>query len=68
MHDGHAHAVSGGADDPAVTLRTTIPLFMRMAAGEVNPAKAIMDGDLHVEGDFSLAARLGEMFGESSPW
>jgi alkanesulfonate monooxygenase SsuD/methylene tetrahydromethanopterin reductase-like flavin-dependent oxidoreductase (luciferase family)/putative sterol carrier protein len=68
VHDDHAHAVSGRADEPAVTLRTSVPLFMRMAAGQINPAKAMLDDQLHIEGDFQVAARLGEMFGEESPW
>jgi putative sterol carrier protein len=41
---------------------------MRVAAGEVNPAKAILDGDMDLEGDLGVAARLGEMFGQESAW
>jgi putative sterol carrier protein len=68
IHGDHAHAAPGRADAPAVTLRTTVPLFMRIAAGELNPAKAIIEGDLLIEGDFQVAAKLGEMFGAESPW
>jgi putative sterol carrier protein len=41
---------------------------MRIAAGELNPAKALLDEDLLIEGDFQVAAKLGEMFGGESPW
>jgi len=43
-------------------------VFARMAARELPPAKALLDGDLTVQGDFSTAEKLGEMFGEASPW
>jgi putative sterol carrier protein len=35
-----------------------------MAAGELDPARAMFDGTLVVEGDFAVAARLGDMFGQ----
>ena len=54
----------GTAQDPAVTFRTSVPTFARLASGEVHPAKAMMEGKLEVHGDFELAARLGEMFGQ----
>ena len=68
VHGDHAHAAPGRVDDARVTLRTTVPVFMRIAAGELNPAKAILDEDLLIEGDFQVAAKLGEMFGGESPW
>ena len=45
-----------------------MPVFARIAARELPPAKALMDGDFEVTGDFQVASRLGEMFGEPSPW
>jgi hypothetical protein len=39
---------------------------VRIAAGEVHPAKAMFEGQLDVEGDFELAARLPDMFGQQS--
>jgi putative sterol carrier protein len=44
----------------------SIPVFARLASHELHPAKAMMDGDLAIEGDFEAAARLGEMFGAES--
>jgi putative sterol carrier protein len=48
---------------PVVTLRADVPVFVRIAAGQLDPGKAALDGRLEIEGDFSVAARLGEMFG-----
>ncbi|MFL5885420.1 MAG: SCP2 sterol-binding domain-containing protein, partial [Thermoleophilaceae bacterium] len=63
-----AVASPGRVDDPAVTIKTSVPVFMRVAAREINAGKAVLDGDLVVDGDFQTAARLGEMFGQASPW
>ena len=56
----------GTAQNPVVTFRTSVPTFARIASQEVHPAKAMMEGDLEVHGDFEVAARLGEMFGQDS--
>ena len=37
--------------------------FLRMAAGDLDAGRALLTGRLDLEGDFSLAQRLGEMFG-----
>jgi putative sterol carrier protein len=63
-----ASARPGGTDEPAVTMRMTVPLFARVLAREVDPAKAMLEGRLDISGDFAVAARLGEMFGEPSRW
>jgi alkanesulfonate monooxygenase SsuD/methylene tetrahydromethanopterin reductase-like flavin-dependent oxidoreductase (luciferase family)/putative sterol carrier protein len=52
------------ADAPAVTLRARVPVFVRIAAGELDPARAMLDGRLEIEGDFVVVGRLGEMFGQ----
>ena len=67
IEDGRrATAGPGRATDPTVTFRTSVPMFARMASGEVHPAKAMLEGDLEVRGDFEAAARLAEMFGQDS--
>jgi alkanesulfonate monooxygenase SsuD/methylene tetrahydromethanopterin reductase-like flavin-dependent oxidoreductase (luciferase family) len=63
-----ARAAPRAVDDAVVTIRTSVPVFARMAARELPPAVALLKGDLVVEGDFGSAARLGEMFGDASPW
>ena len=62
----HASVAPGHAADPVVTFRMSVPVFARIAAQEMHPAKAMMEGQLEVEGDFEAAARLGEMFGADS--
>ena len=64
--DGRAVASPGRSEQPAVTFRMSVPLLIRIAAQEVHPAKAMMEGDLELKGDFELAARLGEMFGQDA--
>jgi alkanesulfonate monooxygenase SsuD/methylene tetrahydromethanopterin reductase-like flavin-dependent oxidoreductase (luciferase family)/putative sterol carrier protein len=62
--DGSRAVVSEhAADAPAVTVRAQVPVFVRIAAGELDPARAMLEGRLVIEGDFAVAARLGEMFG-----
>ncbi len=65
--DGHAEARQGAATDPAVTLRASVPDFVRMAAREAFPPKLLLEGALVVEGDYTVAGRLAEMFGEDPP-
>ena len=58
----------GRAGDPRVTLSLPLADFVRMAARELDPGKALMTGRLVLEGDFAVAVRLGEMFGEPSSY
>jgi alkanesulfonate monooxygenase SsuD/methylene tetrahydromethanopterin reductase-like flavin-dependent oxidoreductase (luciferase family) len=66
IDNGTIETLPGHASEPALTMKTTVPLFARMASQEVHPAKAMMEGQLEVSGDFELAARLAEMFGQES--
>jgi alkanesulfonate monooxygenase SsuD/methylene tetrahydromethanopterin reductase-like flavin-dependent oxidoreductase (luciferase family)/putative sterol carrier protein len=63
-----ARAEPRRADDPAVTMRVPLPVFIRIGAGELNPARAMLDGELRIEGDFTVAGRLNEMFGGEPQW
>jgi alkanesulfonate monooxygenase SsuD/methylene tetrahydromethanopterin reductase-like flavin-dependent oxidoreductase (luciferase family) len=65
--DGRASARRGEARDPAVTIRASVPDFVRVAAREAFPPKLLLDGTLVIEGDFAVASRLGEMFGALPP-
>ena len=56
------------AADPAVAMKVPLPVFVRIGAGELNPARAMLDGDLVIEGDFAVAGRLAEMFGGEPQW
>jgi alkanesulfonate monooxygenase SsuD/methylene tetrahydromethanopterin reductase-like flavin-dependent oxidoreductase (luciferase family)/putative sterol carrier protein len=60
----HATVRPGPATDPALTLKLTVADFVRMAARDLDAGKALLTGRLDLEGDFALAQRLGEMFGQ----
>jgi hypothetical protein len=62
-----ARLVRGSASDPALRLRIGLADFVRIAAG-APPAAAFLEGRVELEGDLSLARRLGEMFGGPSPY
>ena len=68
IDNGVAIAGAGRSPHPSVVIRTSVPTFARMVARELPPAKAWFEGKIQIDGDFQLAARLGEMFGQSSPW
>ena len=51
-----------------MTLRAGLPVFARLFARELNPAKALLEGDLEVEGDFQVASKVGYMFGDDAQW
>jgi alkanesulfonate monooxygenase SsuD/methylene tetrahydromethanopterin reductase-like flavin-dependent oxidoreductase (luciferase family)/putative sterol carrier protein len=53
----------GPAPSPALTLSMRLADFLRMAAGDLDAGRALLTGRLDLAGDFSLAQRLGEMFG-----
>jgi putative sterol carrier protein len=58
-----ATARPGPAADPALTLRTSVADFVRIAAGDLEAGRALIAGRLDLAGDFALAQRLGDMFG-----
>jgi len=62
--DGTARATPGRADTPKLIVRSTLPVFLRVAAGEINGGLALMEGKIALKGDLGVAARLGEMFGD----
>jgi alkanesulfonate monooxygenase SsuD/methylene tetrahydromethanopterin reductase-like flavin-dependent oxidoreductase (luciferase family) len=67
ISDGRATVRRGPANDPALTVRTSVPDFVRLVAGEAFPPKLLLEGSLTMEGDFALAGRLPEMFGGEIP-
>ncbi|MCQ0018757.1 SCP2 sterol-binding domain-containing protein [Actinomadura madurae] len=63
-----ARARVGAAKNPALTLTLSTADFLRVLAGDANPASLLMDGRLRLRGDVELAPRLSEMFGGPSPY
>jgi alkanesulfonate monooxygenase SsuD/methylene tetrahydromethanopterin reductase-like flavin-dependent oxidoreductase (luciferase family) len=59
-----AHARPGRPPDPRLTVKLTVADFVRLAGGDLDAGSALLTGRMDLEGDFSLAARLGEMFGQ----
>jgi alkanesulfonate monooxygenase SsuD/methylene tetrahydromethanopterin reductase-like flavin-dependent oxidoreductase (luciferase family) len=66
--DGRAVARPGAASHPALTIRFALSDFVRVAAGAIDAAVPLLRDRASFEGDFSLAARLPEMFGAPSPY
>ena len=52
---------SGGADDANVTVRMTEEDFIDMVEGRLQGPAAFMTGKLKIEGDLSLAMKLGQV-------
>jgi putative sterol carrier protein len=65
--DGRATARPGAAGDAAkLTITLSVADFIRIAARDLDPVKAVLTGRLELAGDFGVALRLGEMFGQPS--
>jgi putative sterol carrier protein len=61
---GQAHAREVAAPDPGLTVKVGVADFIRVAGRDLDPAKALLTGRMDLEGDFAVATRLGEMFGQ----
>jgi hypothetical protein len=66
--DHGARARPAAAPDPALTIRLGLADFIRLAARDLDPAKALLSGRMDLEGDFDVAVRLGDMFGQPSAY
>lgn len=60
-----AVARPGASSAPAVVVKLSVADFARLAAGELDPGRALLSGQLDLEGDFAVATRLGAMFGRA---
>jgi putative sterol carrier protein len=63
---GRATARPGAAQAPKLTITLSVADFVRIAARDLDPVKAVLTGRLELAGDFGVAMRLGEMFGQPS--
>src|SRR5262249_54392313 len=61
----NASARPGRSTDPKLTITTGVADFLRIAAHDLDPGKALISGQMVLEGDFTVATRLGEMFGDA---
>ena len=62
----HAMVRPGFVEQPAMTVRASLPDFCRLIAEELDPVAAVYDRRIRIEGDFLLALRLAELFGGAS--
>ena len=60
-----ARARPGPAIAPQLTVKLAVADFVRIAGRDLDAGTALLTGRMDLEGDFSLAARLGAMFGQS---
>ena len=62
-----AMASFGFPTDPAVTLKLTVGDFVRFSLGTVSPVTLLTEERLKLDGDLTVAAKLGPMFGRPLP-
>lgn len=60
---GTASAEQGSPDAARVTLRLSLPNYVRLIAGELDGMQAFMSGALQLKGDMMFAAQIQQMFG-----
>jgi hypothetical protein len=58
-----ATAKRGRPDRSTLVIHARWPDFVRLAAGEVHPVRALLENTVEVEGEVLLAGRLPELFG-----
>jgi alkanesulfonate monooxygenase SsuD/methylene tetrahydromethanopterin reductase-like flavin-dependent oxidoreductase (luciferase family)/putative sterol carrier protein len=61
-----AKARPGASPAPKLKITMALADFVRLAGGDLDPVKALLTGRLDLAGDFAVAMRLGEMFGQPS--
>lgn len=63
-----ASARPGASGDPRLAITLSVADFVRIAGQDLDPVKAVLTGRLELAGDFTVAMRLGEMFGQPGPF
>jgi alkanesulfonate monooxygenase SsuD/methylene tetrahydromethanopterin reductase-like flavin-dependent oxidoreductase (luciferase family)/putative sterol carrier protein len=63
-----ALARPGASAAAKLTITLSVADFVRIAGRDLDPVKAVLTGRLELAGDFSVAMRLGEMFGQPPPF
>ena len=62
VRDGRARVRRGAGQDAKLTLHLQVSDFVRIAAGEIEPATPLMNGRGTIEGDLMFAMRIPQMF------
>lgn len=63
-----ASARPGPTGDPRLAITLSVADFVRITGRDLDPVKAVLTGRLELAGDFTVAMRLGEMFGQPGPF
>ena len=60
--DGRCSVREGEVSHPTLTIISPGDVWLKMARGEINRPKALMDGLFKIEGDINLLLKMGELF------
>lgn len=60
--NGQVSAGEGQADNPKITIRSSMDTWQDVAAGKTNVVSAFMMGKLKVQGDMGLGIKMQSMF------
>jgi putative sterol carrier protein len=60
--DGKCEVREGKAASPTLTIHAPAEVWLRMARGEINRPRALMDGLFTAEGDMNILLKMGELF------
>ncbi len=61
--DKQCQLAPGPADKPDVAITINADDWCDLIGGRLDPFSALLSGQLNIEGDFSLATRLQDLFG-----
>lgn len=61
--DGTCTSGEGAAENPRITIKTPVEIWVDVAAGKTNVINAFMMGKLKVLGDMGLGIKMQSMFG-----
>jgi len=62
ISQGRCAVREGETRSPTLRIQSPADVWLKIARGEINRPKALMDGLFKVEGDMNLLMRLGELF------
>jgi alkanesulfonate monooxygenase SsuD/methylene tetrahydromethanopterin reductase-like flavin-dependent oxidoreductase (luciferase family) len=69
VRDGRASARPGRAGgEPRLVMRMPLVDFAKIVGGEQDASLPLLSGRIEIEGDYKVAIRLGEMFGQRSQY
>ena len=62
ISNGQCQFREGEASSPTLTIRAPDDLWLKIARGEIDRPRALMDGLFRVEGDMGLLMKMGDLF------